>query len=198
LLRAKSIARVCRADGSHSSGFLTKEDIFLTNHHVFHDKNEAQTSIIQFNYQKNPDGLDLQPDNYHLDPLAYFATSKEDDWTLVKVRGKPSEKWGYIALERVVVKEGDFVNIIQHPGGDRKMIALYHNLVVSADDRRIQYLTDTLPGSSGSPVFNSAWQVVALHHSGGWLQEPGVKQTYYRNEGIHINCIIPAVEAIPK
>lgn len=28
------------------------------------------------------------------------------------------------------------------------------------------YLTDTLPHSSGSPVFNSEWEVVALHHAG--------------------------------
>ncbi|MBU6351013.1 MAG: trypsin-like peptidase domain-containing protein [Chloroflexi bacterium] len=71
-----------------------------------------------------------------------------------------------------------------------KQIALYHNLVVYSDGQRVQYLTDTLPGSSGSPVFNSAWQVVALHHSGGWLREPGSKQMYYRNEGIHVNAVL--------
>ena len=39
----------------------------------------------------------------------------------------------------------DFVNIIQHPGGMKKQIALYHNLVVYSDVNRVQYLTDTLP-----------------------------------------------------
>jgi V8-like Glu-specific endopeptidase len=51
-------------------------------------------------------------------------------------------------------------------------------------------LTDTLPGSSGSPVFNSSWQVVALHHSGGWLPEPGTNRVSFRNEGIHVRTLM--------
>ena len=34
------------------------------------------------------------------------------------------------------------------------------------DELFLQYTTDTLPGSSGSPAFNKDWEVVALHHSG--------------------------------
>ena len=54
---------------------------------------------------------------------------------------------------------------------------------------RVQYLTDTLPGSSGSPVFDKDWRLVALHHSGGWITEPGSKETFYRNEGIHVDRV---------
>jgi V8-like Glu-specific endopeptidase len=48
----------------------------------------------------------------------------------------------------------------------------FANAVVLVGEGRVQYLTDTLPGSSGSPVFDADWNVVALHHSGGWLKEP--------------------------
>jgi V8-like Glu-specific endopeptidase len=88
-----------------------------------------------------------------------------------------------------------YVNIIQHPAGQSKVIALYHNVVAYVDDRRVQYLTDTLPGSSGSPVFDSQWRVVALHHSGGWLTEPGSKKAFFRNEGIHVHCLRAGVMA---
>jgi len=90
------------------------------------------------------------------------------------------------------VKVNDYVNIIQHPGGLPKQIALYHNIVTFVGGARVQYLTDTLPGSSGSPVFDSRWRVVALHHSGGYLTEPGSdrKRVFFRNEGIHINAIL--------
>ena len=194
LIRSRSVARVVLGNGTLGSGFLTKGNIFITNHHVFHDAVEAKTAKLQFNYQRNSEGLDLQPSEYQLNPDDGFLTSEEDDWSLTKVNGDPNQDWGAIDIRPVEVKAQDFVNIIQHPAGDRKQIALYHNLVAFANDKRIQYLTDTLPGSSGSPVFNTDWRVVALHHSGGWLVEPGTKKTYYRNEGIHINLIYEALK----
>jgi V8-like Glu-specific endopeptidase len=72
---------------------------------------------------------------------------------------------------------------------------MYHNVVTYADDRIVQYLTDTMPGSSGAPVFNSKWEVVALHHSGGWLEEPEMAGEVLRNEGIAIGRIIDALKA---
>ena len=37
---------------------------------------------------------------------------------------------------------------------------------INEDGTEIRYRTNTLPGSSGSPCFNSNWELVALHHSG--------------------------------
>jgi hypothetical protein len=85
-----------------------------------------------------------------------------DDWTAVRVKGDPTP-WGYLDLVDTTVKVNDYVNIVQHPSGLPKQIALYHNVVAYADDSRVQYLTDTEPGSSGSPVFDSHWRVVAIH-----------------------------------
>ncbi len=47
-----------------------------------------------------------------------------------------------------------------------------------------------MKGSSGSPVFNDDWEVVALHHAGGMLLEPETKRRYFRNEGILISAIL--------
>ena len=90
------------------------------------------------------------------------------------------------------LKVGDHVNIIQHAGGGPKQVSFNANVIVFVGDTRIQYLTDTLPGSSGSPVFDTNWNLVGLHHSGGWIFEPNSpqKSPYYRNEGILIDRII--------
>jgi V8-like Glu-specific endopeptidase len=192
---SQSVARVVLRDGSSGSGFLAKNNVLITNNHVIRSEAEAESAVVQFNYQLTPEGLFTAVEEHRLLPERIFATSKTDDWSAVQVKDNPVEKWGALELRRQNPKAGDHVNIVQHAGGGPKQIALYNNVVMFANENRLQYLTDTLPGSSGSPVFDDKWNIVGLHHSGGWLREPGSKKTYYRNEGIHINTVIEGLDA---
>ena len=83
------------------------------------------------------------------------------------------------------ISRHEAVNIIQHPRGRRKEIAIHNNQVIRVQDKVLHYRTDTEPGSSGSPVTNNDWQLVALHHA-GW-KENEVQAT---NEGIKIPSIV--------
>jgi hypothetical protein len=192
LLRAKSVVRVESSLGV-GSGFLTRNNLLITNHHVISSPAEARAAKVWFNYQKTATGADARVEEFVLDPDSAFVTSPMedgDDWTAVRVRGDPNGEWGQLDLADMEVRVNDYVNIIQHPHGMPKQIALYHNVVAFADDSRVQYLTDTMPGSSGSPVFDSEWRVVALHHSGGWIPEPGTERVFLRNEGIHVRALL--------
>jgi hypothetical protein len=193
-LTSRSVARIVTPAGN-GSGFLVQGGLLVTNNHVLPSADVARISKAEFNYQKTIGGLDATVDRYELDPDAGFATSKENDWSAVRLKGDPAVTWGALELKPATVAKNDTVNIIQHPGGGPKQIALYHNVVTFADDKIVQYLTDTLPGSSGSPCFNDNWELVALHHSGGWLREPGTKDALFRNEGIHINAVIDGIKA---
>lgn len=193
--RARAVARIRCDDGGLGTGFLAPGDLLVTNHHVLRSGAAAAGATAQLNVQKTVDGLDGEVEELRLDPDAFFATSKEDDCTIVKVKGEPSARWGAIELEPARIKVEDRVNIIQHPGGDQKQLSFFHNLVVHVGEGRVQYLTDTLPGSSGSPVFDRDWRLVALHHSGGWIPEPGSKDYFYRNEGIHVERVINVIRA---
>jgi len=198
LERARSVVKVIQQGGS-GSGFLLPGNLLVTNHHVLASPEMARTATILCNYQRTRDGLDAETQSFPLAPDApdgFFHTSQPHDWTVVRVAGDANAHYGALTLRRKAMQKDDHVNIIQHPGGGPKQIALYHNLVTFADDDVVQYLTDTLPGSSGSPVFDDDWDVVALHHSGGWLREPGVKQPLYRNEGIAIDKVLDALEAL--
>lgn len=203
MLRARAVVRILLpAEGSvapsSGSGFLAENGLIITNHHVLTDADAARRAVVQFNYQQTPDGLDLQPQDARLDVDAGFATSAEDDWSAARIAGDAAAQvaaWGGLPLRAAAVQKQEAINIIQHPGGGPKQIALYHNVVVYSDARVVQYLTDTLPGSSGSPCFNDAWEVVALHHSGGWLREPGGKEAWFRNEGIAIGAVIDGLRA---
>jgi hypothetical protein len=53
----------------------------------------------------------------------------------------------------------------------------------------VRYRTNTEGGSSGSPVFDQNWQLVALHHAG----DPSWVAKY--NEGIPISLILAQLKA---
>jgi V8-like Glu-specific endopeptidase len=196
------VARVVLADGSSGSGFLIGNNLLITNNHVLGTKEVARTAHVEFNFQKNALGNDEPVDPYELEPDKVFETSLReeqggDDWSVVQVKGNPAAKWGVLPLTSAPAgtpKKGEEVIIIQHPGGGQKQIALSHNVIAYADARRLQYMTDTEEGSSGSPVFDIEWKVVALHHKGGWLVEPGIKQKLFRNQGVHINVVIDGLK----
>lgn len=197
LVKSRSVALVrLGAEGGSGSGFLTAGDILITNHHVLPDAETARSAVALFNFQANLNGLPLSADEHALLPDELFKTSEADDWSAVKVAGDPATAWGILGLDPAAaarIKAGDRVNVIQHPNGELKKISFFSNVVVYAGGGAIQYLTDTEPGSSGSPVFDRDWNVVALHHSGGWIIEPGATdktKKYYRNEGIAIDRVI--------
>ena len=194
LARARSVVRIeyRSADGERpiATGFLALDNLLVTNNHVIPTVEKAAAMQVRFNYQKDPEGADVTGAVYLIDPADCFETCTEDDWTAVAIAGTPGDHWPSLELKGCAVGADEFVNIIQHPAGLHKQIALYHNVVKYADKHRVQYLTDTLRGSSGSPVFNSNWDLVALHHSGGFILEPGTTKRYFRNEGISIYALL--------
>jgi V8-like Glu-specific endopeptidase len=192
--RSRSVARIVRKDGSSGTGFLIPGHWILTNNHVLPTAAIAQDAKAEFNYQSTADGLAGQIKSYLLDATR-FHTSVTNDWTAVGIDAAAQGDWGALVLEPVETTKDAFVHIVQHPGGGPKQIGIYHNTVAFVGEGRVQYLTDTLPGSSGSPVFDDHWRVVALHHSGGMIREPGTKNSFYRNEGIAVKTLIDDLRA---
>lgn len=59
----------------------------------------------------------------------------------------------------------DPIHMTQHPGGRPKEIVVFNNYLVNVYENFLEYQTDAEPGSSGSPLFNTSWQVVGLHQA---------------------------------
>ncbi len=202
LVVARAICRIETPQGL-GTGFLVEGGVLVTNHHVLRDAAIAERSVVAFNFEEDERGNLLTVHRYKLDATR-FRTSAGHDCTAVAVgvgiaSAASLAEWGFLKLNRQAPPVGDFVSIIQHPGGgSAKKIALSENQVVNVPENTdiVQYTTDTLPGSSGSPVLDDNWNVVAIHHAGGNLSRfDGTEDTHYTNEGILSAAVHKAVLA---
>jgi endonuclease G, mitochondrial len=195
---ARAVGRIDVRDGSehvvgYGTGSLVSPRLVLTNHHVLPDSQVAAVSAIEFNYQDGLDGQPLKPQLFEFDPDAFFLADDERDFALVAVRAMPGalDQFGSNPLIEAEGKGviGENVTIVQHPRGQKKQIALRENQFVDLADPFVHYRADTEPGSSGSPVFNDQWEIVALHHAG--VPAPEHPETGgYINEGILVRRIM--------
>jgi V8-like Glu-specific endopeptidase len=176
-------------DDGTGTGFLVGEDLFLTNHHVLRDEQEALGSVVQFNYQRSWTGQLEAARKFRI--IGFERSNEELDYTLVRIERKPGNIYGWLdPSDHAEADAGDAVFIVQHPRGAPKQIAIGDNRVTSVFGSRLQYTTDTEKGSSGSPVFNSDWQLVGLHHKGGELTGPNGVVTSFTNQGIRFAEVI--------
>ena len=193
---ARSVCRVVSPRGL-GTGFLTSDHTLMTNNHVLTSAADAAQAIIEFNYEEDILGSLKEVARYRLDPMS-FRSSKELDCTIVKVRPDTEtvglEQWGALVVEsEKAVAVRDHVVIVQHPQGGAKQICLTDNKIVNIYGHRVQYTTDTMPGSSGSPVFNDEWRVVAIHHAGGDLIRNARGDRLFANQGILMSAIAPKI-----
>ena len=233
-LAGGAVARVVVRSNSgavlgYGTGSMISPSLIMTNNHVLDSATRAGGSLVEFNYQLGLDGRELPPVQFRLQPDAFFTTSPEEelDLTIVAVSevsdssGRTSlSTFGFNPLSAIEgeILAGESVTVIQHPGGNLKQIALRENHVLRfphTEDRFLYYETDTTPGSSGAPVFNDQWEVVALHHSGFpemdgqgrilttdgqlWRQDMGDDRIHWiANEGIRVAAIRDHLESLNR
>lgn len=180
---------------SYGTGFLVAPNLLLTNNHVLETTEAAMYAVAEFNYEDDVQFMPLDIISFRLDPEALFITDEALDFTLVAVEENnqhdiPLTDFGYLPLlpKPGKILEGEYVTIIQHPNGGPKAITIRENEVKFISSDFVQYVSDTEPGSSGSPVFNDQWVVVALHHAG--VPDPKDNRLWIANEGIRISSII--------
>lgn len=192
LKASRSVCRILTPTG-YGTGFLVGGDVLLTNNHVIPSTEIAAGSQAEFDYQQDQSGGFLPAVRYQLDS-AGFHTSVALDYSVVRVQASaekpPLAKWGVLKLNaNADPNPSEHVIVVQHPNGGYKQIVLTANWVVAASSPWLHYTTDTMPGSSGSPVFNDSWHVIAIHHAGGHLVPDKQGSVRYVNEGVLMSAI---------
>jgi V8-like Glu-specific endopeptidase len=172
------------------SGFLISPSLLMTNHHVLPDGNLRDNTLFRFNYQLDAHGNIEPSKDYKARSAGVYHASKFLDYAVVELAGDPGDTWGYLPFTLTSPTLEDRLNIIQHPNGLPKQVTIQNNFVKFSNALKLQYVTSTLPGSSGSPVCNDAWAVVGVHHAGGMLTETDPSQLFFRNEAVAATAIL--------
>ncbi|KIZ15089.1 trypsin-like peptidase domain-containing protein [Streptomyces natalensis] len=191
------------------TGWLLAPDLLITNHHVVN----ARTATGGQRPTAAPDDLHLQAQHAHArfdydtDDVETEEAAVSDlvaadpglDYAVLRLATAPARPVLKLAPASLAVADGDYVavNIIQHPGGLPKRVALRNNLVYEADDQDVRYFTDTRGGSSGSPVLTDDWKVVALHRGSRRVENVMFqgRTTAFVNVGTRMDVIMQHLEA---
>lgn len=176
LSRCENIARIGKdPTRGIGTGFLIKGEklhanwkgkaVLVTNAHVISDDSTDQATS-------------------HLEAVAYFERrgGTQSRFTEILWHSKKTElDITVLALEEDLIISSDYpiarsmpmnspesrIYVIGHPGGGTLAFSLQDNELVSYDDSHLWYRTPTEGGSSGSPIFNSQWELIGVHHKGG-------------------------------
>ncbi|NUL02605.1 trypsin-like peptidase domain-containing protein [Streptomyces lunaelactis] len=191
------------------TGWLIAPALLITNHHVVNARTGtgagrplAEDSDLRLQAQHTRARFDYDTDEVETEEAPFselVAADPELDYAVLRLAAGPSRPVLKLAGKSLAVANGDYVavNIIQHPGGQPKRVALRNNLVYEADERDVRYFTDTRGGSSGSPVFTDDWKVVALHRGTRRVENVAFQgnTTAFVNVGTQMNTVMRHLEA---
>lgn len=189
----------------NGTGWLIAPGLLVTNHHVVNARTrsaeerrmadpadlrlQAQGSRSRFDYVTEDD---TGAEEAKAEDLV--AWDEELDYAVLRLAGAAPRPFLRVATEPLAVAKETPValNIIQHPGGEPKRIALRNNLAFEADERDVRYFTDTRGGSSGSPVLTDDWTVVALHRGTRRVSDVSFqgKSTAFVNVGTQLSAVM--------
>jgi hypothetical protein len=212
LASCHSIGGVHDADGNRlGTGFLmaggdladrfSGTAVFVTNAHVVgNNAIPADQATVTFELAEPRNGA---PRHHKIAELLFtsppgdFGKSRSDDEhldvvvaTLRDLSEAPVCLKAAPRLPILTAKSRAF--IAGHPRGAGLQVSLHDSHLLDFDEphRLVHYRTPTDPGSSGSPVFNDSWDVIAVHHGGsGQMPRLHGSGQYEANEGIAVEAI---------
>jgi len=217
LERALSVAAVRqRFGGRRGTGFLVRardfgfepadELLVLTNFHVINEHG-ASPGVKPEEAEIVFEAVDADR-TYLVEKIIWSSPVDRHDVGLLRMKTpitgiKPLPT----ATALPVLEDSAKVYVIGHPGGRELAFSFQDNKLLDHEGPpagkpqipgvcRVHYHAPTEGGSSGSPVFNALWEVIALHHKGSKIGISMLNEkrgTYGANEGVSTESIREAI-----
>lgn len=182
------------------TGWLLTKELLITNHHVIRarENNEPGPTATEFEHQAKSavaefdfNSESVSGTDVNLSELV--AADKDLDYAVFRLTLQDSRKPLCLSSEKITIDPAavEVVNIIQHPLGHAKKVAIRNNHIYDTPYPSVRYFTDTEGGSSGSPVFNDNWEVIALHRAYNLVDNVSYmgQHTAWINEGVQMHAI---------
>lgn len=170
------------------------ETLLLTNAHVISNDPTDRAALPP---EKARISFQLLGENatvFHVQEILWCSPKEEFDATLIRLDKPVNAKEAFpVARYLPTADQKQRMYIIGHPKGMKLQFPIKDNVLLAIDDTQkyLHYRAPTEGGSSGSPVFNEDWELIGLHHAGGFTMPrlDGQEGIYAANEGITLQSI---------
>jgi hypothetical protein len=196
------------------TGWLVAPGLLLTNYHVIaaRDKKKNESAATAADLKKQGEHtvawFDYHEEGRHKGPVVKATKVVADDalldFALLRLEDELTDRSCMNLADSEPPPRGARLNIVQCPGGGPLRFAIRNNFCVGGGERpyQLRYLTDTDSGSSGAPVLNDSWRVVALHRGAKKVrpeayrgEDGALDVAKFHNEGVAIHAILRCLPA---
>jgi V8-like Glu-specific endopeptidase len=174
LLAHRSVGRVEDAleQGIGTGAVIAQRTLLVCGHVI--SKTRVESAWVRFGYTSYVAGQDKNAlFELDLSPSQVASGSHGLDYALVRINGQPKQP--VLPTLLTELNSGDEVRMIHHPAGKPAVVSDVGRVTHVAND----YILHDLPaqhGSSGAPIFNRHWQLVAIHRGESARTQPGTAE----------------------
>ena len=201
--RCAAIARVFHTTTGQpwGTGFLVRGDslnpnwgegpVFVTNAHVVSTNPADEAPLRPEHATAEFTRLPGRPPA-KLGELLFTSSRVQLDVTILRVQPPTGvavlSSTDFLPVPSQTGSQPQRIYVIGHPKGGELAVSLYDNSLVGYKGDYVHYRSPTEGGSSGSPVFTRAWELIAIHHR--------AMEDLQANEGICIGPICTAAKTV--
>lgn len=169
-----------RDEGGYGTGFLLTDQLLVTNHHVVNMRHAREPDAVNDDLMAQAGGTVVE---FDLDAPGDEAVRAEVaellcwsrrrtatgplglDFAILRLREPVDAGRRPRPLHLGALPPTSAINIVQHPDGQPKRVALRANQLTETQPDSLRYTSNTDEGSSGSPLFDDHWNVVGVHRA---------------------------------
>ena len=176
-----SVCKIITKKGGTGTGFLCKIPfpdsftllpVFITCYHVLEEKDIIEGNKIELNFNNEEKKVNLTMDKSR----KIYVNNEKYDITIIEIKHNDGiDMNNFLDVDDYLYKSDNLNNIysdknniylIQYPNGFKSKVSFGRIKDISVNNYKIEYISTTDKGSSGSPIFNVLnYKIIGIHNA---------------------------------